>query len=122
LDLMEDRSQSSNSENVLQLADRRDANLHTGSLKVLGFDGEAATGVEVTLAPTTVLTGLDKANTNEEGYVYFSLPEEASYVVAVQLGDSKEILYLEELEPGIEYLYMPDPAQPSGRANALIAQ
>ena len=119
---MEDRSQSSNSENVLQLADRRDANLHTGSLKVLGFDGEAATGVEVTLAPTTVLTGLDKANTNEEGYVYFSLPEEASYVVAVQLGDSKEILYLEELEPGIEYLYMPDPAQPSGRANALIAQ
>ena len=106
----------------MQLADRRDANLHTGSLKVLGFDGEAATGVEVTLAPTTVLTGLDKANTNEDGYVYFRLPEEASYVVAVQLGDSKEILYWEELKPGIEYLYTPDSAHPTGRAHALIAR
>ena len=122
LDLMDDRSNSGDSENALQLADQRDANLHTGSLKVLGFDGEAATGVEVTLAPTTVLTGLDKANTNEDGYVYFRLPEEASYVVAVQLGDSKEVLYWEELKPGIEYLYMPDSAHPTGRAHALIAQ
>ena len=122
LDLMDDRSDSSDSKNSLQLADQRDANLHTGSLKVLGFDGEAATGVEVTLAPTTVLTGLDKANTNEDGYVYFRLPEEASYVVAVQLGDSKEILYWEELKPGIEYLYTPDSAHPTGRAHALIAQ
>lgn len=122
LDLMEDRSQTNNSKNVLQLADRHDANLHTGSLKVLGFDGEAAAGVEVTLAPTTVLTGLDKANTNQYGYVYFNLPEKAFYVVAVQLGDSKEILYLEELEPGIEYLYMPDSSHRYGRANALIAQ
>ncbi len=122
LDLMDDRSDSSDSKNSLQLADQRDANLHTGSLKVLGFDGEAATGVEVTLAPTTVLTGLDKANTNEDGYVYFRLPEEASYVVAVQLGDSKEILYWEELKPGIEYLYTPDSAHPTGRAHALISQ
>ncbi len=122
LDLMDDRSDSSDSKNSLQLADQRDANLHTGSLKVLGFDGEAATGVEVTLAPTTVLTGLDKANTNEDGYVYFRLPEEASYVVAVQLGGSKEILYWEELKPGIEYLYTPDSAHPTGRAHALIAQ
>ena len=122
LDLMDDRSDSSDSKNSLQLADQRDANLHTGSLKVLGFDGEVATGVEVTLAPTTVLTGLDKANTNEDGYVYFRLPEEASYVVAVQLGDSKEILYWEELKPGIEYLYTPDSAHPTGRAHALISQ
>ena len=122
LDLMDDRSDSSDSKNSLQLADQRDANLHTGSLKVLGFDGEAATGVEVTVAPTTVLMGLDKANTNEDGYVYFRLPEEASYVVAVQLGDSKEILYWEELKPGIEYLYTPDSAHPTGRAHALIAQ
>jgi hypothetical protein len=122
LDLMDDRSNSGDSENALQLADQRDADLHTGSLKVLGFDGEAATGVEVTLAPTTVLTGLNKANTNEDGYVYFRLPEEASYVVAVQLGDSKEVLYWEELKPGIEYLYMPDTAHPAGRAHALIAQ
>lgn len=122
LDLMEDRSQSSDSENVMLLANKRDENLHTGSLRVIGFDGETIAGAEVTLAPTTVLTGLDKANTNSDGSVYFSLPEAACYVVAVQLGDWKEILYLEELEPGIDYLYSPDPDQPTGRANALVAQ
>jgi hypothetical protein len=122
LDLMEDRSKSGDFDNVFQLADERDENLHTGSLKVVGLDGEIAAGVEVTLAPTTVLTGLDKAKTNRDGYVYFSLPEEACYVVAVELGERKEILYLEELEPGVDYLYRPDSESPSGRANALIPQ
>ena len=123
LDLMEDRSGSSDdSENVLQLANQRDEKLHTGSLKVVGFDGETVAGAEVTLAPTSVLTGLDKANTNEDGYVYFNLPEEACYVVAVELDGRKEILYLEELEPDVEYLYKPDAEHPTGRANALIAQ
>lgn len=89
---------------------------------MVGFDGETVSGAEVTLAATTVLTGLDKAKTNDEGYVYFNLPEEACYVVAVQLGDRKEILYQEELEPGVEYLYRPDSEHSSSRANALIAQ
>ena len=122
LDLMEDRSTSADSENVLQLADQHDEKLHTGSLKVVGFDGATVSGAEVTLAPTSVLTGLDKAKTNDDGFVYFSLPEEACYVVAVQLGDQKEILYLEELEPGVEYLYTPDPEHSTGRANALVAR
>jgi len=54
--------------------------------------------------------------------VFFRLPEEASYVVAVQLGDIKEILYLEDLKPGVEYLYKPDRNNLAGRAYALIAQ
>ena len=54
--------------------------------------------------------------------MFFRLPEEAGYVVAVQLGEIKEILYLEELSPDVEYLYKPDRNNPSGRANALIAQ
>ncbi len=122
LDLMEDRSKSADSENVLQLANQHDTDLHTGSLKIVGFDGATVGGAEVTLAPTSVLTGLDKAKTNSDGYVYFRLPEEACYVVAVQLDDRKEILYLEELVPGVEYLYTPDPEHPTGRANALVAQ
>jgi hypothetical protein len=41
--------------------------------------------------------------------------------VAVQIDDIKEILYLEELNPDVEYLYKPDRDNLSGRANALIA-
>ena len=122
LNLMEERSTSTDSENVLQLADQHDEKLHTGSIKVVGFDGATVGGAEVTLAPTSVLTGLDKAKTNKDGFVYFSLPEEACYVVAIQLGDQKEILYLEELEPGVEYMYTPDPEHSTGRANALVAR
>jgi hypothetical protein len=122
LDLMEDASESTGSDSVFNLADERDVNIHTGSIKVIDLDDQHVAGVEVTIAPTTVLTGIDKASTDSEGYVYFSLPEEACYVVAVQLGERKEILYLEELEPGVDYLYQPDSEHPSGRANALIAQ
>lgn len=124
LDLMEEGADSDSAETseILRLSDTQDSDKHTGSLKVVGFDGETVSGAEVTLAATTVLTGLDKAKTNDEGYVYFNLPEEACYVVAVQLGDRKEILYQEELEPGAEYLYRPDSEHSSSRANALIAQ
>lgn len=124
LDLMEEGAGSDSAETseILRLSDTQDSDKHTGSLKVVGFDGETVSGAEVTLAATTVLTGLDKAKTNDEGYVYFNLPEEACYVVAVQLGDRKEILYQEELEPGVEYLYRPDSEHSSSRANALIAQ
>ncbi len=122
LDLMTNGSDSNDSENVLNLASKRDPDIHTGSLKVIGFDGEPAVASEVTIAATSVLTGLDKSSTNKDGYVFFSLPEEAGYVVAVQLGDRKEILYLEDLEPGVEYLYKPDTNNRSGRANALVAQ
>jgi hypothetical protein len=119
LDLMEEGVGTGES---LRLSGVRDSEIHTGSLRVLGLGGEAVSGAEITLAATSVLTGLDKARTNADGYVYFSLPEQASYVVAVELGDQKEILYLEKLKPGVEYLYKPDPENPTGRANALIAQ
>ena len=124
LDLMEEGANSDSAETseILRLSDTQDSDKHTGSLKEVGFDGETVSGAEVTLAATTVLTGLDKAKTNDEGYVYFNLPEEACYVVAVQLGDRKEILYEEKLEPGVEYLYRPDSEHSSSRANALIAQ
>ncbi len=120
LDLMEERSQTDESENVLNLSDSRDSELHTGSIKILGFDDQPVPNAEVTLAPTTVLTGLDKTNSNADGNVFFTLPEEACYVVAVQIEDRKEILYLEELEPNVDYVYRPDTEHPSGRANALI--
>ena len=72
------------------------------------------------MAATTVLTGLDRSDTDEDGNVSFSIPEEAWHVVAVPSNEYNEILYLEELSPGINYIYTPDPEHPSGRMNALV--
>ena len=95
---------------------------HTGSLKVLDLEGRPVEGAEVLLAASTVLTGLDRSRTNTEGYVYFTLPEDAGYVVTVQYEAHKEILYLEHLAPGVHYVYQPDPQNPSGRWDALMPQ
>ena len=124
LDLMPEGTDSDSEETseILKLSTNRDTQSHTGSLKVVDSEGESVEGAEVTLAATTVLTGVDTARTDKDGFVYFSLPEEACYVVAVELGGNKEILYLEELEPGVEYLYKPDSDNPTGRTNALIVR
>jgi hypothetical protein len=119
LDLM---AETTLPDGIMSLANKLEPQRHTGSLKVLDLEGRPVGGAEVSLAATTVLTGLDRAKTNTDGYVYFSLPGEAGYVVAVQYGDHKEILYVEHLAPGVDYVYKPDPQNPSGRADALIAE
>ena len=122
LDLMEEVSSTGNdnSRGVLLLSDKHDPKNHNSSLKVVDCDGHPITQASVSLAATTVLTGLDKSDTDENGYVYFRIPEEACYVVAIQSKEYNEILYLEELSPGINYIYTPDPEHPSGRMNALV--
>ena len=121
LDLMAGATLPTNSQGILCLGNRLEPQWHTGRLKVLDREGRPVEGAEVSLAATTVLTGLDTSRTNTDGHVYFSLPGAAGYVVAVQYGDHKEILYLEHLTPGLNYVYKPDPRYPSGRADALIA-
>ncbi len=122
LDFMAETTLPATSDGIMGLANKLEPQRHTGSLKVLDLEGRPVGGAEIALAATTVLTGLDRSKTNPDGYVYFSLPEEAGYVVAVQYGDHKEILYWEHLAPGVEYVYKPDPQNPSGRADALIPQ
>ena len=122
LDLMEEVSSTGDddSRGVLLLSDKHDPKNHNSSLKVVDYEGQPFTEASVSLAATTVLTGLDKSDTDENGYVYFRIPEEACYVVAIQSNEYNEILYLEELSPGINYIYTPDPEHPSGRLNALV--
>jgi hypothetical protein len=122
LDLMAQTPLGSGSDGTMRLASKLEPQRHTGSLKVLDLQGRPVEGAEVSLAATTVLTGLDRSRTNTDGNVYFSLPEDAGYVVVVQYGDHKEILYLEHLAPGVHYVYRPDPQNPSGRADALVPQ
>ncbi len=120
LDLMAKTTLRTTSDGIVGLANKHEPQRHTGSLKVLGLEGRPVEGAEVSLAATTVLTGLDRARTNTDGYVYFGLPGEAEYVVVVQYGDHKEILYTEHLVPSVDYVYEPDPQNPSGRTDALI--
>ena len=122
LDLMEEVSSTGDddSRGVLLLSDKQDPKNHNSSLKVVDYQGQPFTDASVSLAATTILTGLDKSDTDENGYVYFRIPEEACYVVAIQSNEYNEILYLEELSPGINYIYTPDPEHPSGRMNALV--
>ena len=122
LDLLAGTISPATSDGIMGLANKLEPHRHTGSLKVLDLEGRAVGGTEVSLAARTVLTGLDRSKTNTEGYVYFSLPEEADYVVAVQYEDHQEILYVEHLAPGVDYIYKPDPQNPSGRMDALIPE
>jgi len=122
LDLMAKNALPTPSDGIMGLANKLEPQRHNGSLRVLDLKGHPVEGAEGSLAATTVLTGLDTSRTNTDGYVYFSLPGEAGYVVAVQYGDHKEILYVEHLTPGVDYVYKPDPQNPSGRADALIAE
>ena len=104
----------------MQLDNIHDPERHTGSLTVLDLDGQPVEGAEVSLAATSVLTGLHRAKTDHGGFVYFSLPVEAGYVLSVQIGDQTEVLYLEHLEPEVDYVYRPHPEIHSGRADALV--
>ena len=122
LDLMAETTFPTGSDGIMSLANKLEPQRHTGSLKVLDLEGRPVGGAEITLAATTVLTGPDRSTTNTDGYVYFSLPEKAEYVVAVQYGDHKEILYAEHLAPSVDYIYRPDPQNPSGRTDALIPE
>lgn len=96
LDRMAETALPAGSDGVLNLADKREPHRHTGSLEVLDLGGRpvGGGGAEVLLAATTVLTGLDRSRTNTDGYVYFTLPADAGYVVVVRYGDQEEILYL----------------------------
>ena len=120
LDLMAEASGDSESGGIMQMENDYDSQRHTGSLKVLDFKDHPVGGAEISLAATSVLTGLHRSKTNSDGFVYFSLPVKAEYVLSVQIGDQTEILYLENLEPDVDYVYRPDPEIQSGRADVLV--
>jgi hypothetical protein len=119
LNLMAEGVVPADATGTMQLGNEYEAAKHTGSLKVVDLEGEPVQGAEISLAATSVLTGLHKSNTNKDGLVYFSLPQEAGYVITVQFGDINEILYLEHLTPNIDYVYRPDPEISKGRTDAL---
>jgi len=122
LDLMAETTLPATSGGIIALSNELDPRRHTGSLKILDVEGRSIEGAVVSLAATTVLTGLAKAKTNTDGYVYFSLPGQAGYVVGVEYAEHQEILYAEQLAPHVDYVYRPDPQNPAGRVDALVPE
>ncbi len=92
---------------------------NTGNLEILDYGGCPVEGAEVVLASTTVLSGLVRSTTGRDGRTRLDLPNEGYYVLTVRYGDHEEVLFMEKLEPGIDYVYRPDPEVPSNRINVL---
>jgi len=118
LDLMPEEP-APNSSKFMHFVRRFLPRRHTGSLQVLDFDGQPVVGAEVVVASTTVLSGLVRSTTGQDGRSSLDLPEAGSYVLKIRHGGHEEVLFTEKLEPGINYVYKPDPAVPSGRVNVL---
>ena len=118
LDLMPDAGSSGGLGKIMQLM-KRLLQRDTGSLKVLDVDNRPVEGAEVVLASTALRAGLVRSSTGQDGRTKFDLPSKDFYAITVRYGDHEEVLYSETLEPGVDYVYMPDPEVPSLRFNVL---
>lgn len=92
---------------------------NTGSLQVLDFMGQPVEGAEVVVVPTTVLSGRMRSTTDRDGRAKLNLPNAGYYVLTIRHGDHEEVLFVEQLEPAVNYVYKPDPEILSGRINVL---
>ena len=71
------------------------------------------------MAFTTVLSGLVRSTTGRDGRSSLDLPKAGYYVLTIRHDGHEEVLFTEKLEPGINYVYKPDPEVRSGRVNVL---
>jgi hypothetical protein len=60
-----------------------------------------------------------RSRTGQDGLTKLDLPNAGYYVLTVRYGGHEEALFMEMLEPGINYVYKPDPEVPSNRINVL---
>lgn len=118
LDLIPDEP-TGRSGKIMQLVGRFLRQRGTGSLKILDFEGQPVEGAEIIVASTTVLSGLVRSTTGQDGRTRLDLPSEGYYVLTVRHGDHEEVLFMEKLKPGVDYVYKPDPEVPSNRVNVL---
>jgi hypothetical protein len=93
-----------------------------GGLRVLDGDGQPVMGAKVGVAPTTVKSGIERSITDGSGFTKFILPEQALYALEIQYGDHEEVLYMETLTPGVNYVYRPHPEISDLRYNVLVPE
>ena len=73
------------------------------SVKIFDRDGQSVSGAEVRV------TGLGRFKTDKYGVARFYVPNKATYAMVVRYKGHEEILYLEWLIPGTNYIYRPGP-------------
>ncbi len=118
LDLIPDEP-TGRSGKLMQLVGKFLRRRNAGSLKILDLEGQPVEGAEIVVAPTTVLSGLVRSTTGQDGRTRLDLPNEGYYVLTVRHSDHEEVLFMEMLNPGVHYVYKPDSEVPSGRVNVL---
>jgi hypothetical protein len=119
MDLMTEGSLATNSGRIKSAINRFFPKRYTGSLLVLDPGGKPVVDAEVGIAPTSIISGMELSRTNKDGITKFSLPDHAKYVLSIRYGDHEELLYMEKLAPGVDYVYRPDPDITTGRYDVL---
>ena len=82
-------------------------------IRVLTHDNSPVESANVTIV------GLKKCITDSQGYAKFDLLVKDWYAVIIEKGKEKEILYTEILKPGLNYYYLPNKFETSGRIQVL---
>ena len=88
----------------------------TATIRVFNQQGQPVRGAEV------VIAGLNRSRTNGKGHAKFYLPRDDFYALIIRYDDHEEVLYQEKLNPGVAYVYRPDPSSPAGRIRALLQE
>ena len=88
----------------------------TATLLILDHQGAPVADAYVHVA------GIGASNTGSQGNVSLALSDNMWHSITIRFGDHEEVLYLERLEPGQNYVYRPDPDQTSGRSFVLSEQ
>ena len=118
--LMTEGALASNAGPIMSAINRFLPKRYSGSLQVLDFEGHPVANAEVGIAPTSIISGLERSRTNKNGITRFSLPDHAKYVLSIRDGEHEELLYMEKLQPGVHYVYRPDPDIATGRYDVLV--
>ena len=82
-------------------------------IRILAHDNKPVESANVTIV------GLKKCITDSQGYAEFDLLVKDWYAVIIEKGKEKEILYTEILKPGLNYYYLPNKFETSGRIQVL---
>ena len=88
-------------------------NKYITKIRIFTHDNRPVESANVTIV------GLRKCITDSQGYAEFDLLAQAWYAVIIEKDKQKEILYVEILKPGVNYYYLPNKHETSGRSYVL---
>ncbi len=85
-------------------------------LRVLDQHGSPIAGAEV------VVAGLGSYRTNRRGQARLYIPQSDDYALVIRFRNHEELLYMERVSPGTNYVYRADPEVTVGRYGVLVSE